>query len=431
MQPQGRLSAAIEVLADLAARHRPVAAALKDWGLDHRFAGSGDRAAIGNIVYDALRRKASIGWAMDTDEPRALALGALRWGADMPVEQIARLCDGSRHAPAALSDQEQAGLNKSDFEMAPDWVRGDYPAWLNTEMTDQFGDDRTQQGAALARRAPLDIRVNTLKTDVDRAAAALKAFRPAATPLSPIGLRFIEPGNTRRLPNITAEPGYRKGWFEVQDEGSQLASLMATGKPGAQILDLCAGAGGKTLALSAALENKGQVFAYDNDRHRLAGIWQRLRRAGCRNVQVLDAGDEDALTAKADRMDLVFVDAPCSGSGAWRRRPDTKWRLSEQSLTRRLEQQRAVLSRAAGLVRPGGRLIYVTCSVLPVENRRQADWFLSRFSVFRPVPADDLWRLSGAQAPMPADGGGSGILLTPKRTGTDGFFICAFDRTSA
>jgi 16S rRNA (cytosine967-C5)-methyltransferase len=206
---------------------------------------------------------------------------------------------------------------------------------------------------------------------------------------------------------------------------------LASAGPREQVADVCAGAGGKTLAFAAQMDNTGQIYAYDADKTRLRPIFERLKRAGARNVQVLPAGDESALEALAGRMDVVFVDAPCSGSGAWRRRPDAKWRLSAQALEKRHAEQRAVLAQAAPLVKPGGRLVYVTCSVLPSENGAQAAWFLGEYPDFAPVAPEKAWQES-LSAPFPGtsarDTDASALLLSPKTHGTDGFFVAIFRR---
>jgi 16S rRNA (cytosine967-C5)-methyltransferase len=429
MTPAARASAAIEVLADIEGRKRPAADALKDWGLSHRFAGSGDRAAIGNLVFDALRTRASSAYAMGDDSPRALVLRTLvsSWG--LSPEAVAALADGGRFAPAPLSPAEFAGLQREVTPDAPAPIRGDYPEWLGLEFERAFGDRAAEEGAALARRAPVDLRVNTLKTTREKVLHALRRFEPEPTPYSLLGVR-IRPGQgPSRSPHVEAEPGHGKGWYEIQDEGSQLAALLAHAQPKEQVLDLCAGAGGKTLALAAAMENTGQIYAYDADRMRLRPIFERLKRAGVRNVQVLQAGDQAALADLDGKIDRVVVDAPCTGSGVWRRRPEAKWRLSPQMLEARLGEQRAVLDQAASLVKPGGRLVYVTCSVLPPENRDQVEAFLARFPAFELVPSARLWGDAGLPpAPPSADGADETLLMTPGTFGTDGFFVAALRR---
>jgi 16S rRNA (cytosine967-C5)-methyltransferase len=428
MRPAGHISAAIEVLAEIAERHRPASVALADWGRSHRFAGSRDRSTIGTLVFDVLRRRASLAWRMGEETPRALALAALRdvWG--MTAEAIAALCDGSQHAPAPLSEDEQRRLAAGDeaFADAPGWVRAELPEWLYVELLTAFRDRAAQEGRALAERAPIDLRVNMLKADRPRVFKALEQYRAEPTPLSPWGVRIPAPGPQDKNPNVEAEAGHGKGWYELQDEASQIATHLAGAAPRLQVLDLCAGSGGKTLGFAALMQNTGQIHAYDTDKQRLRPIFERLKRAGARNVQVLAAGDERALSALEGRMDVVFVDAPCSGSGVWRRRPDSKWRISPEALAQRVEDQRAVLNAAAPLVKPGGRVVYATCSVLPSENEAQASWFLQACPQFAQLDWRDAWRAS-ALGPMPeTDNSGPALQLTPARHGTDGFFVSIF-----
>jgi 16S rRNA (cytosine967-C5)-methyltransferase len=237
MTPAARLAAAIEVFADIEARRRPAADALKDWGLAHRFAGSGDRAAIAGLVYDALRRKASSAFLMDEAAPRAVLLGMLKRERGLGVDAIARLADGSRHAPPPLTDAERARLGGT-VEGAPAHVLGDYPEWLDPHLVRVFGDERGEEGAALAQRAPLDLRVNSLKGERDEALAALADLNPEPARWSPVGLRIVLTADAKS-PAIHAEPAYLKGLIEIQDEGSQLAALMSAAQPGEQIVDLC------------------------------------------------------------------------------------------------------------------------------------------------------------------------------------------------
>ena len=431
MTPSARLSAAIEVLAEIEARRRPAADALKDWGLSHRFAGSGDRAAIAGLVYDALRRKSSAAWLMGEATPRASLLGMLRRERGLDAQAMAALCNGSRHAPPPLSDREAAALAHDALTGAPAHIEGDYPEWLDSHLARVFGDERAAEGAALASRAPLDLRVNTLAAERDQPLAKLEHLNAAPTRWSPIGIR-IRLAAEAKSPAIHAEPVFLKGQIEIQDEGSQLAALLADAKPGEQVVDLCAGAGGKTLALAAAMENRGQIYATDLDKRRLAPIHARLERAGARNVQVrTPTGRGDILADLAGRADLVMIDAPCTGTGAWRRNPDAKWRIRPGALAERLNEQQAVLERAATLVKSGGRIAYVTCSVLAEENNDQVGSFLARhpdFSVEKPA---DVAKVLGeraylfARAALISD---QGLLMTPRRTDTDGFFVSMLRR---
>ncbi len=430
MTPGARISAAIDILSEIAARKRPAAEALKDWGVAHRFAGSGDRAAIGNLVFDTLRKRTSAAYAMGDDSPRAIVLRTLvtNWG--LSPEEVATLADGSRYAPAPLSEAEQAGLDREIDDDAPPHVRGDYPEWLAPEFARAFGSRAAEEGAALAERAPVDLRVNTLKANRDKVLKALRRFSPEPTPHSPLGIRIVQAPGPSRSPHVEAEAAHGKGWFEVQDEGSQLAALFTGAAPKQQIIDLCAGAGGKTLALAALMQNSGQLYAYDADRLRLRPIFERLKRAGARNVQVLPARDETALRDLGPRFDVVFIDAPCTGSGAWRRRPDSKWRLKPASLAQRVEEQHALLTLAAPLVKSGGQLVYVTCSVLPEENGDQIARFAARHPGYAIAPWRESWAAGvGGEAP-PSACGDAALQLTPARHGTDGFFVAVLDRAA-
>lgn len=431
MRRGAQIKAAVEVLEEVLARHRPAAAALADWGKSHRFAGSGDRAAIGNLVFDALRRRRSLGHQMGADTPRALALAAAPRALGLTPAEVASSADGTPHAVEAPSEAEIAGLARGVSADAPLSVRGDFPDWLEASFTRAFGAAVAQEAAALAHRAPVDLRVNTLKADREKVLKALARFAPVPTPLSPLGVRLPAPEGPSRQPNVEAEIGHGRGWYEVQDEGSQISALLANASPRQQVLDICAGAGGKTLALAAAMRNTGQIYAYDEDALRLRPILERLKRAGVRNAQVLPAGASEALATLGARFDLVFIDAPCTGSGAWRRRPDAKWRLRPANLEQRRAEQSALLEAAAALVKPGGRLTYVTCSVLPEENGDQIAAFLANHPAFATLPWRDAWAAGvGGEAPSSADGSETSLLITPARHGTDGFFIAVLARVA-
>ena len=428
MRLAGRLSAAIEIFDDILNRHRPAAMALADWAKSHRFAGSGDRSAIGTLVYDALRRRASLAWRMGEEAPRALAIGAIHhvWG--LSVQEVEALCDGSQHAPPALRDAERAGLERT-LDGAPHWIAADVPQWVFPAFSESFGNNAVAEGQALAERAPIDLRVNTLKADRARVLGALAAYGPEPTPFSPWGIRIAPPGPQQKNPNVEAEAAHGKGWFEVQDEASQIAILLAGIGPRQQVIDLCAGSGGKTLAMSALTQNTGQIYAYDFEKTRLRPIFERLKRAGARNVQVMTPGDEAALAGLHGRLDIVFVDAPCSGSGVWRRRPDAKWRLTPEALAARIAEQRQVLALAAPLVKPGGRVIYATCSVIDAENRGQTAWFLEVHPGFSETDYRSLWSASDT-APQSADEARPSLQLTPRQHATDGFYISVLTRQS-
>jgi 16S rRNA (cytosine967-C5)-methyltransferase len=429
MRLPGRLAAAIEVLANIEARHRPVSEALKDWGNANRFAGAGDRAAIGNIVYDALRKRASHAFAMGSDAPRALVLSvAVRdWGESL--EALAAASAGDRFAPPSVSDVETARLAAPDpLEGAPDWVRANVPEWTMASLQESFGADWLAECEALTGRPPLDLRVNTLKSNRERVLKSLDRFTPLATDISPIGVRIPAGPRDARTPNVTTDEGYLKGWFEVQDQGSQIAALLASAKPGEQVLDLCAGAGGKTLAMAAAMNNHGQLFAFDSDRNRLAPIYDRLKRNGARNVQVR-APLPGALDDLVGKMDRVVIDAPCTGSGTWRRRPDAKWKLTREQLASRLVEQRAILAEGMRYLKPAGALIYITCSILYEENDGQITEFLKENPDFAALQGMAIWQATfGSTRPSPRITPAGGVILSPHSTGTDGFYVGVISR---
>jgi 16S rRNA (cytosine967-C5)-methyltransferase len=429
MTPAARAAAAIEVLTEIDARRRPAADAMRDWGLKHRFAGSGDRAAISALVYDALRKKSSSAWIMGEQSPRAEILGALRQTRGLDVEAIAALLSGEGHAPEKLTEAERARLAAADLSGAPAHVAGDFPEWLRLELEASVGAAAADEGRALASRAPIDLRANLIKTTRDKALAALAYLSPEPTPFSPMGLR-IAMRQDGRAPPLASDPAYVKGLIEVQDEGSQLAALLAEAKPGMQALDLCAGAGGKTLALAAAMGNQGQIYAADSDPRRLAPIFARLARSGARNVQVrAPKGRADVLADLKGRCDLVLVDAPCTGSGAWRRNPDAKWRVRPGALAERIKDQDETLERAAPFVKRGGRLVYVTCSILRPENEDRIAAFLDRHEDFLPVDAAAQARSAGLPAlGQHASTLGPGFRLSPRATGTDGFYVATLIR---
>ena len=430
MTPAARISAAIEVLALIEQLHRPAAEALKDWGQSHRFAGSKDRSAIGTLVFDALRRRASSGWIMGDASPRAVMLGALRQVRGLGVDVVSDLFSGAQYAPEALSEGERAQFATGSLAGAPAHVRGDYPEWLAGHFELAFGDEAAAEGAALAERAPVDLRVNTLKGPRANVIQQIAHLDPAMTPHSQVGLRIaVTPDG--RGPALLAEPAYAKGFVEVQDEGSQLVTLLAGAEPGQQVLDLCAGGGGKSLALAALMDNRGQIYATDDDGRRLMPIFARLERAGARNVQVrAPRGQQDILADLEDRCDLVLVDAPCTGTGAWRRNPDAKWRMRPGALEQRIRDQNEVLASAARYVRPGGALAYITCSVLRVENEDRVAAFLEADPRWLPRDAAHMARLAGLpELAAHASPFGPGIRLSPRTTQTDGFYVTVLVRS--
>ncbi|GEP08183.1 Ribosomal RNA small subunit methyltransferase B [Methylobacterium gnaphalii] len=419
------------MLADIAERRRPAADALKDWGLAHRFAGSGDRAAIASLVYDGLRRRASAAWIMGQETPRAVLIGMLRLQRGLAAPTIASLFNGGRFAPEPLSAQEQERLANGSLDDAPPEIAGDAPDWVLPSLQGVFGGDLLPELRALGRRAPLDIRVNRLKLDRDEALSRLAHLAPELTPHAPMGLR-IPLGEDGRGPALHIEPEFIEGLYEIQDEGSQLATLLSGARPGETIVDLCAGGGGKTLGLAALTRNKGRIIATDADPRRLAPIHERLRRSGAEaEIRTPRAGRAraDVLTDLDGTVDRVLVDAPCTGTGTWRRNPDAKWRLRPGSLALRVSEQAQVLDRAAELVRPGGRIVYVTCSLLPEENDAAVAGLLKRQGERFAVVAADEVLAAGTPGLAPfVRLTQQGLQMSPALTGTDGFYVAALER---
>jgi 16S rRNA (cytosine967-C5)-methyltransferase len=348
-------------------------------------------------------------------------LASLKLDDRLPDGDIDALFSGEGHAPAPLTAEERAWLGGLSAETR-------LPPFIEAELERGFGPEWREEAEALLKtRAPLDIRINTLKADPDSIREVLDgaglAWAPAA--YSVFGLRL--PGS----PDVQGLPAFQDGLIEVQDEGSQIAAAMLGARVGETVVDYCAGGGGKTLALAAEMHGKGRLIASDVNPRRLDAIRPRLARAGAATeLRLLEPGAMDDLAGQADR---VMVDAPCSGSGTWRRRPEEAWRLAEDELRRLNAIQAEVLARASALVRPGGRLAYVTCSVLPSENAGVVDAFAASHPDFAPLPIADGVRLAKLSEDARerlaelADGGHT-VQLSPRRTGTDGFFIALFQR---
>lgn len=427
MTPAARLAAAIELLAELQARpRRPADATANDFFRARRFIGSGDRRAVSDRVWRVLRRRRRLGWWLDRcgapDTPRLLAAASLAlegWAAS----GIAQSFIGGRFGPALLDGAEEAVIRALegqalDHQDMPRAVRLEVPDWVLPQLIERFGSDLDAEMAAMAEPAPLDLRVNLLKATREQAQAALQAegLDTEPTALSPWGLRIP----SRR--SVTSGAAFTSGLVEIQDEGSQLVALLVGATPEMRVLDWCAGAAGKTLALAALMHNRGSIVACDVSARRLEGAVRRLRRAGAHNVErhLVTPGDKWA-KRRAGSFDRVLVDAPCTGSGTWRRNPDARVRLAENDLLELLPKQAAILDAAARMVRVGGRLIYATCSVLPAENTGQVMAFLARHPEFR----------AASLPPGPAFPADTHMMqLTPRQHGTDGFFGAVLERTS-
>lgn len=395
MTPAARLQAAIEVLTALGGTPEPADKVLREFFRARRYAGSKDRAAVANRVFDCLRHAYSYAWAMQDDGARAKVIASVAAEGADPREFFT----GENYAPAALTEAEIAAL-AAPLQEKPLHVQGEFPAWLEPELQQAFGGDLLLETQAMLARAPVDIRVNTLKTTREALAAALAAeeFIAEATPHAVTGLRLDGAATSK----LSASPLFAAGHFEFQDEAAQTAALLCAAKLGQRVLDYAAGAGGKALALAAAMQNKGEIVAHDISEKRLAMIGPRAERAG---VKIIRTGKPSGL------FDLVLLDAPCSGTGTWRRQPELRVRLTPERLATLVALQAELLEKCAPFVKPGGRLAYATCSVLPCENDAQIAAFLARHPEFS-VGAQPFFRAS------------------PHRTQTDGFFTAILHRTS-
>ncbi len=411
MTPSARIQSAIEILQGLGGTAQPVDRFLRDWFRMRRYAGSKDRAAVAERVFSILRKRASLAWRMQSEEPRALAIASLLCeGA--ALENIEALFGGEGYGPSALSQTERDAI-ATPLQGPPLYVQGEFPLFLEAELTRAFGPSLLEEMTALQARAPVDLRVNTLKAERGDVLADLKAAGFAAEPTSysPHGIR-IPPGAGSA--SLSRSPLFESGAFEFQDEAAQIASLLCDAKPGMRILDIAAGAGGKALAFAAEMRNTGEIVASDIDVPKLKQLAIRAERAGATIIHI-------AATPVGD-FDAVFLDAPCSGSGTWRRQPELKWRLTPQRLTELCALQDTLLDAAAKRVKPGGRLVYATCSLLPCENEDRVAAFLARHGDFAVTPAAELW--NGAAPP----GLERFFKASPNVTGTDGFFAAIIRR---
>jgi 16S rRNA (cytosine967-C5)-methyltransferase len=447
MTPGARVQAAIDLMGRIAAFAEPADRIVAEYVRGRRYIGSKDRRAITDRVFAILRGLARLDWwwahagganaseAADAagrgGEPRARVLAALALLDGLDAESVAALCDGRTYHPGALDADEYGRLDLLAGQPLattdqPNWVRVETPAWLLPALEAGLGGETATELAALAEPAPVDLRVNTLRGDTRtdaRSALDEAGIQAEPTPYAPLGLRVAG----RR--NVTNSAPFKAGRVEIQDEAAQLAAALVGATPDMAVCDLCAGAGGKTLALAAAMRDGGRLVALDRDDGRLAAATPRLRRAGVHNVErrMLAGPDDPWLADNRGAFDRVLVDAPCSGTGTWRRQPDSRWRLSAAALDARVREQRETLGQAADLVRPGGRLVYVTCSLVAAENGERITDLCERFPAFAPVPIGDVWTETIGSAP-PCAPTARALTLTPARHGTDGFYIAVLER---
>ena len=415
--PAARIQAVIDILEGMNASALPADRFIREFFRARRYAGSKDRAAVTDRVFAIARHRASLAWRIGDESARALAIASLlAEGIDM--SGIDALFGGAGYGPPALTEQECEAIAAPARPNPPLHVQGEFPAFLESELARALGDHLLDEMRASQSRAPVDLRVNTLKASRDEVLATLRAEGYAADPTrySPFAIR-IPSGD--RLAALRQNKMFELGFFEFQDEAAQIASLLCAARPRETVLDLAAGAGGKALALAAEMQNQGAILASDIDPARLAQLGPRATRAG---ASIIRTGAEIAPAA----FDAVFVDAPCSGSGAWRRQPENKWRLTPARLAELNATQDLLLDQAATAARPGGRIVYATCSVLPCENEDRVAAFRARHPQFRAVPASAIWREATAcQSPPGMD---AFFRASPLKTGTDGFFAAIFRR---
>ncbi len=473
MTPAARLAAAAEVLDRIAQSRAPADEVLQAWGRANRYAGSKDRRAVGDRVYRVLRERARLAWAAGAEDGRSLVLASLALIDGAHMKEIEALYSGGGYGPAPLTEAERARLGAAPGE-PPGWVAAGLPPFVGESFRASFGENwAAEADALLGTRAPIDLRVNGAKASVEAVVDELasEGLHAQRTPFSAWGLRLLaEPP-----PNIQELSAFREGRIEIQDEGSQIAAGLAGAEPGTPVIDSCAGGGGKTLALAASqalsprcgkgwdrgeppqaaqaaaeergfaastliadpspINGEGRLIACDVHPQRLAAIRPRLERAGV-SAELRSLGPNgEGLNDLEGAADLVFVDAPCSGSGTWRRRPEEAWRLTPERVAEFHALQVKILARAARLVRPGGRLVYVTCSVLDAENGATADAFQREGAGFTPVSiaaAADTPHLTEAARERLRDlaDGSNRLQLTPRRTNTDGFYAALWQRAS-
>ncbi len=429
MTPAARLAAAIELLDEIEATHRPADQVASFYFKGRRYIGSKDRRAVAENVWRVLRRKARIDWWLDfLDFPKDARARVFADLAFQGGELTSELFQGAHSAPSPGKEERRMvdqlkGKDIFNRDM-PAWVKGEFPEWLTPRFEALWGENMLRELAAMRDEAPLDLRVNTLKATRDEAIIALKKEGIAAEKctLSPLGLRLKS-----RVALVQVQ-AWRDGLIEVQDEGSQLVAVLADAKPGQAVVDYCAGAGGKTLALAAAMQNKGRLVACDVAEWRVDKAQERLRRNGVHNVtrRVISGESDKWIKRSAGSYDRVLVDAPCTGTGTWRRNPDAKWQFKETDLLELVERQKAILESAARLVKPGGRLIYATCSVMREENEDRVEAFLADHPDYVARPAPELWAELAPDTPCPVST--PWLRLSPLTHGTDGFFAAVLEK---
>ncbi len=442
MTPGGRIQAAIEALDFARMESRPADRVLHDYFRDRRFIGGKDRRAITEMFWSAMRNRARLASDCAIAEGRNVTdaqvraesgrrlMIALCVAEKVPNERDLALFTGEAYAPVALDKREVewvTAMRQVKASDRPAWAWAETPEWLWPRFQEIYAGAEEAEIKAARSEASVDLRINTLKAERSSVALRLSAEGVATEPMrfSPWGLRCTERAN------VAATQAFQDGWVEVQDEAAQLAALLVGAKPGMSVIDFCAGAGGKTLALAAAMNNTGRLTACDISQSRLDRSAVRLRRAGAFNVtrRALSNESDKWVKRHKETYDRVMVDAPCSGSGTWRRNPDARWRTTPEDLLQLQGVQGRILASAARLVKPGGRLVYATCSLFTEENEVQVEAFLGSRDDFALLPVAAAWPED--QGAVPAELAEMQMLrLTPGRHGTDGFFVAVMERAA-
>ena len=396
--------------------------------MNNRYAGVKDRATITNILNASLRRKSSSSYIMSDDSPRAILIGTLINEFQFDINALYDLFNNEKHAPISLSDEEVLKVKEANEKLknSEKWIKNDLPEWAASEYEKTFDIKQDEQLQHLSNMPDLDIRVNSIKTNISKVEGELQKFLPIKTHHSPYGLRFRATGLSHKYPNLEKTLAYSKGHIEIQNEGSQIASILSGVTPGQQVLDYCAGHGGKAVVLSMLMNNTGQIFLHDIDESRLSNVPSRMRRLGIKNYQIKVNLEN---IQNSNLFDVVFVDAPCTGSGTWRRKPDLKWRSSKEKLNVNIKAQHDIIREASKFVKVGGKLIYVTCSIFDSENDSQISDFLSSNSTFKLINYQTQWKYDENNIPKNAKSHNADtLLLSPMTHNTDGFFVAILER---
>ncbi|HYD18132.1 MAG TPA: RsmB/NOP family class I SAM-dependent RNA methyltransferase [Patescibacteria group bacterium] len=429
MTPAARIQAVIEILTEVLAVEKPADAVASFYFRNRRFIGSKDRAAIQLRFFRVMREYHRLSWWITQNggrvDARTLTIADLILHKEFDAKAVNEIFSGAQYAPLEMTKPERdltralMGKGLETPEM-PERERLECPEWAYPLLKEVLGPNLENELQAMMTPAPLDLRVNAIKASRDELLAEFRRDGLDAEPgkISPLCIRM------RNRPPIAQHEFYKNGLVEIQDEGSQMVALLAQAKPGEQVADFCAGAGGKTLALGASMNNKGRIVAMDVLDKRLERAKERFRRAGLHNIETRALTSErDKYVKRHERhFDLVLVDAPCTGVGTWRRDPDKRWRMLGPGISSLVPLQKNIIDSAYRMVKPGGRLVYATCSLLPDENERQVETFLAAHPEFTLKPAKELVDIKGA---------GDYLKLTPAQHDTDGFFAAVLVRNKS